>query len=535
MEIVRKNIHLEYPKADCSMQRVVSEDKIVPDQYPDVDQICFYQADCELQEVRTGNECVMVRGQIPYTLLYFSRESQKKMISLQGTMLLEEKLNMPGVSTTDAVEVKAKIEDFRIQIINSRKISVQAVLHLGGECHVMRDTELPVAVEANCNVECKKENLSFSKLVVSKKDLYRVREEMDLPVNYPNVQQCLFHWVDITQLEAGVLNQRIYVKGMLQVFYLYEGEGEDNPILCFEKKFPVSGELGMDGVPSECCAQIGCEVGKREITLLPDGDGENRRLSVEVSVDLNIKVYQEENMEVVTDVYSVEEEILPEYTGGELQKLITRREGVLPINHRKQTQLAADTSFQILYCRARLLQDKTEMTEEGMVVRGSVFVDYLYRTEGETPYGSDSVQIPYRKVIWAENYQQEYRYHLQMQTGALQVMASSSDEIEAKVELQYQLTMFEHIKRDIISAAEEQPLCFEQMGEKPSMCIYVVKEGDTLWEIGKRYATTIPSILEHNKLTDEEIQVGEKLLLCKEVRRPQKVEGVDEKNQIVYN
>lgn len=539
MEIRQKNIHMEYKRACANMQVPVAEDRIVPDQYPDVDQICFSHAECDIQEVRTFQESAQVRGQLIYTILYYSKESNRELISLKGNVMLEEKLNMPGITSSDSVDIQAEVEDFRIQLINSRKVSVQAVLRLEGESCLLKDTELPESASGECKVECQNISVNFSKLVVSKKDLYRVKEEVDLPSNYPNVEQCLWYCIDANRVEASLADRKIMLKGMAQLFLLYEGEGEDHPIVSYERKFPFNGEVSCEGAGENCNAVINCKVAKREVAVHPDLDGENRTLQADLSIDLDIKVFTQETCQVITDIYSVEEEVIPEYKLGELQNLKKQEEGTFSIANKKRMEKAAEPAFQILFCQARAWQENAESTDEGIVVKGSVFLDYFYKTGDEIGYGSDSIQIPYRKVISTQKPLPEDKLQVHICVEQAQVLVVSQEEIEAKCEIHYQLVLFEKVEIKTIGEVEEKPLCSDQLGEKPGMCIYVVKEGDTLWEIGKKYATTVSTIMEENHLKSSELQVGEKLFLMKEVSREEtemgKTGGVDEKKQIVYN
>ena len=48
-----------------------------------------------------------------------------------------------------------------------------------------------------------------------------------------------------------------------------------------------------------------------------------------------------------------------------------------------------------------------------------------------------------------------------------------------------------------------------------SLVIYFVKEGDTLWQIGRKYYVSVDKIKEVNQLTSEDITPGDKLLIVK--------------------
>ena len=51
---------------------------------------------------------------------------------------------------------------------------------------------------------------------------------------------------------------------------------------------------------------------------------------------------------------------------------------------------------------------------------------------------------------------------------------------------------------------------------KESYTEFVVKEGDTLWDIAKKYKTTVSKIANVNNINDEsKIEVGQKILLIR--------------------
>ena len=51
----------------------------------------------------------------------------------------------------------------------------------------------------------------------------------------------------------------------------------------------------------------------------------------------------------------------------------------------------------------------------------------------------------------------------------------------------------------------------------PGITVYVVKQGDTLWNIAKKFYTTVEEIRQMNELEEEELSVGTPLLLVKKV------------------
>ena len=55
----------------------------------------------------------------------------------------------------------------------------------------------------------------------------------------------------------------------------------------------------------------------------------------------------------------------------------------------------------------------------------------------------------------------------------------------------------------------------EKYRKTPGMVGYVVKSGDSLWDIGKKYMVSLESLKEMNHLTRDEIHAGDKMLIIR--------------------
>ena len=51
----------------------------------------------------------------------------------------------------------------------------------------------------------------------------------------------------------------------------------------------------------------------------------------------------------------------------------------------------------------------------------------------------------------------------------------------------------------------------------PGIVGYIVQAGDSLWKISKKFHTTVDSIMAMNELSSDEIRIGDRLILVKQV------------------
>ena len=58
---------------------------------------------------------------------------------------------------------------------------------------------------------------------------------------------------------------------------------------------------------------------------------------------------------------------------------------------------------------------------------------------------------------------------------------------------------------------------FTKISSMPGITVYMVKQGDTLWDIAKKFYTTMEEIISMNDLEDDQVSSGQPLILVKKV------------------
>ena len=68
-------------------------------------------------------------------------------------------------------------------------------------------------------------------------------------------------------------------------------------------------------------------------------------------------------------------------------------------------------------------------------------------------------------------------------------------------------------KEENINSVTKLEITDEEVPRMPSVVVYFVKPGDTLWNIAKKFRSTVEYIMEVNNLNNEIIYPGQRLLI----------------------
>ena len=123
-------------------------------------------------------------------------------------------------------------------------------------------------------------------LRVHKKDTLRIKDDITLASNRPNVENLLWYMAEPRNLDLRPGENKLRVKGELAVFLLYTGYEEENPPQWLEYTMPFSNEMECSGCMEDLIPHIEVSLLHQGIEVKPDPDGEERILQVDVVLEL---------------------------------------------------------------------------------------------------------------------------------------------------------------------------------------------------------------------------------------------------------
>ena len=159
MEFLKKSIHMDQIGCEEQTQITLEDDVNIADAKPDVYQVVTQQGHVELEEVRASDGHVHVKGVLHFKVLYLADEETHHPACMEGELAFEEQILMGSVSGTDQVQAQAILEDLSVGMINSRKLSVQALLQIRLFTERMKQLDVAVGLDGTEQIEVKKKDL----------------------------------------------------------------------------------------------------------------------------------------------------------------------------------------------------------------------------------------------------------------------------------------------------------------------------------------------------------------------------------------
>lgn len=516
MELRKEDIQMLRVKSRGTSQVTFDMDYNVPDVKPDIGRMIQNKGEVAMEEVRLNDGHAFLKGNLNVDLLYVAEE-EGRVCSLSAKLPVEETLNLEGIVSGDKMCLKWEIEDLSLYLIHSRKLNIKAVVTFYAVVDELTGIRLPAALEDD-TLSVKTKAMRLLSLAVHKKDTFRKKEEITLASNKPNIAELIWHTVEVRGLDLRPEDGMIRAKGELFVFVLYIGDDEGSSLQWLEYSVPFNGEVECGGCTSDMIPNMEASVIHQTVEVKPDADGEERLLLADVVIELDMKLYREEDHEVILDVYSPFCQCVPRGKREALESLLIRNFSKCRLADRIGVKETQGKILQICHGQGRVKVDKTKIVKDGIQAEGIVHMKILYIVgNDDMPFYSMDAMIPFTHVVEARGITEDSDYHLHADLEQMSTTMVDSNEIEVKATVSLNVLVISRMEEMIIDKVEEEPLDMEKVRSMPGITVYMVKPGDTLWDIAKKFYTTVEEIRERNDLESEDIEVSQPLLLIKKV------------------
>jgi len=366
MDLVKKNIHMDRVKCSTMMQVSLDEDMNLPENKPDCSMICFSGGKVELEDVKPMMDEIRVSGYLQFALLYRTEEYGCPMVRWEGKLPFEDKIHLQGVLPSDLVHVTGEVEDLSLGMINSRKLSVRAVLTLQVKADELYDEEIAIGIHAKEPIEYRRSAMDIAQILIQKRDVFRLKEEFSLPPNYPNIFQILWSDLTVKDVDFKLMNGRIGIQGEVKTFILYEAEGESHDIRFFEKNLPFNSMIDCQGCKDNLIPDIQYCIAQKDFVIRPDEDGEERNIGLEMVLEMKMNLYEEEPVEIITDIYGVGCEVNSQCKQASLQKALARVSGKCRLTERVRVRGRSGGILQVVHSEGNVYLEDMKVYTNGL-------------------------------------------------------------------------------------------------------------------------------------------------------------------------
>ena len=514
MEYEKKNFQVYRQGRTALDQFYLDEDYNVPDAKSDVKRVILSEGTVQVEEMKLVENYVRVQGKLRFRILYAVDEEIQGMAAMEGELPFEEMVYMeePPMET---LFLKSAQADLTVAAVHSRKLNIHAMIELQISSEGREEMELTADVEAEEGVYKKYGTQQILKLFTVHRDTCRIREEVQIGGMQESIGSLL--WTDLgsRKLDTRVGADEILLQGELLLFCFYESP--DGKIDWIEQTVPYEGKMECPGVQDSMYHQIYPELKDIHVEARMDENGEMRLLGVEAVLEARIILYEEEEMELLEDLYSLRQVCALTPPRVTPERLLMQNHSKCKVTERLSLPEIQEDILQICHSGGRIQLERVSPQAEGLYIEGVLHVSFLYvKADDELPFDVWQGMVPFSYLLESNATSPDMNSDLSCGVEQLAVGLLGNGEVEVKAVLAFNSFLRRPVPVENITEIEMEPEDRAEIERRPGIIGYVIREGDELWDLAKRYHTTVEGIREINGMEDSRLEPGEKLLIFKE-------------------
>jgi LysM repeat protein len=480
-----------------TQEQAVELDYVLPDYYPEIFKIIKCIAKPQIISYSISGSKLTYEMSVCIKVLYCSDSSK-------CTQVIDQKLSYTKTAElgktpeNPKVTIEAKTDYINCRAVNQRRIDVRGAVSIKIKvCDLVKQTAVCDAFGGN--IELKKTPITYpvNRLYTTKR--VSVSDNCELGAKPPIINILRADAVT-SEPDKKVIANKLVAKGDANVNMLYtcQKDGVDS-VDNVQFSMPYSQIIDLDGIDDRYDVNVDADVLSADVSPTTDAEGNANSAEVTLALLLTVTAFRVATVDVVTDEYStafetvdqkndIKVELLPQTinAGAVIKSVLEYTENELENVYDVWTTLS-NVNYKIDFDNSRI-----------SVIGDLVFTALAKNAEGITAVIEKAE--PFEAYVPVENLTEYATADIKVTPVSCSYNLASGNTIDAKAEIRITGTVnnaeIVPVVTDI-SVDEEKP---RDKGGDYALKLYFTDPGEDLWEIAKRYGTSVDAIIDENEL-----------------------------------
>ena len=504
MEAIRENVTASSRVYANTSKCQAETSVIVPDKKPDILKILQADASCAVTKKTLQKGRMSVEGKVYVTVLYLPDTEEKGIKSINAEFEFEDVIDAGMLDEGMHAVVFCDVEQADINLINSRKINIRAVVGLSAE--VTADKQISyLSAAVGDDIASRSSNADLYSIIAEDSCEFLMKEQVELMAGKPCIAEILKIDAQIEDKEIRTVTDKIILKGNVCANILYQSE--NNTIEHAQARLPFTEvfEIGENCEADK--ADVWCCIMEKSCRAELDSDGDSRVLGLEILVGAQVCVRREKQIEYLSDCYFYGANTVCQREEISTQKITQQPVSVKNVRESitfDKRMPRAEAVYNVV-AKPHILS--TERMGDGIDISARLDVCILYLSDTrENPVCCYKTEIP---IIHSVKSERDVPVSVTAECEHMSYSLNSAGDVEIRAAVAFRTEECEECKLNMICNVEK-----EEMKGGSELVIFFSKGGEDIWDIAKRFRVSCEEIAELNGIEpDGRIEPNRRLII----------------------
>ena len=362
------------------------------------------------------------------------------------------------------------------------------------------DTETP-----KCGLETLKRETQRAKMEINEGIRCDISREIKIDDDAPEIEDIICTDMDVCVNSVSVSDGTVKVYGKADFKCLYEAKHDnDTEYISLEQEIPFESEIDVPCVESSWEATVSALCDSVTVGILNDDYGEQRIFDISASVILGVTAVSNEKCTVITDMYSVNENILPTREKNRIYSLIDKYSSQAQYKDKVRLDLRGIT--EIVSNNLELTFLNPEFSDGGTFLPAKGVLTVLgVKENGEAEAQSAVVnrRIPIKNIPY-EIFQNKIKWICNTYVCSYDCLLSSG-ELEISLATDGSIIALCEDMVDMITGYEASDTCGKD-AIRSGFSLYYPHKGESVWNVAKNHGVSYEKIKSENAITGSDFE-----------------------------
>lgn len=492
-------------------EQSIELDYILPDYFPEIFRILKCITKPQIISYSIDNTKLTYEMSVCIRILYCAEDSHA-VHTVNQKLTYSRKTDIGRNCSLPEISLTPQVSYINCRAVNSRRIdirgAVSTAISVTDTCYKEVISDI-----SGGNVQMKKKSLTYPANHLKATKQMVVSDKFDVGMSKPAIIDILRSDAMISSIDKKIIADKIIVKGEICINMLYTciKDNIDN-IEAMQFTLPFSQIIDLDGIDDRFNCNINTDIISCEIIPYSDGDGNSKIAECIVNILISCSAYKTATAEFVVDEYSTS------YTTTSEKEDITIESSPYYVDNvctLKNTIDATENALECIYdtwCTLKNISATHDADKSNIQINGTITYIVIAKNTDGNPVLFEKEDY-FTSSIPADNLSELSKTDLHFIPMSCSYTLSSDSTIELKAELR----TIGYIKNFVIvngitdiTINEDEPI---NKNNNYALKIYYTDEKEDLWEIAKKYCTSVSAIIEENEIEDDMISDNRMLLI----------------------
>lgn len=503
IETTRDNLSINRVVEQKKDSFIIEGDAIIPDIKPDIlntistsGMVCIYK-----KEIQEGK--VKIDGTLNAYIMYLADGENSSVRGLNTNVDFSKIFDIQKAKKDMRLEICFNLKQIECKVLNGRKVNIKAVVEVEIKILSNENVEIVRGIEELKDIQTLQNSINVNTLIGEGMTKIYAKDTLTID-NGDNLAEIMKVNTRIINKNIKISYNKVLIKSDLEVKLLYLTD--DNRINTIERTIPVIGFIDVKDVNDNNQCDVKYEI--KNILIKPN-NVEDHSIYIEAEIEAYCQAYENKEINVIQDIYSPTTNLSFEQKRVNVMQKKDYAQDVCNIREKQMITEIGNNKIYDVEVNPTIL--KQNILKDRIIYEGELNLTIIFSSNITGGVDTKIVSIPFDFNMEFVGVNSNSKINTTIDIGMQNFVIMPDESIDIKIDLIFSAESERNSEINIIENIQKD----EEKFENPySMVVYFVKPGDTLWNVAKKFKSTIEDVTRVNGIEQtNSLNIGQQLYI----------------------